>query len=994
MSNTPINNLPAATVVTGTEIVPAVQDNSTVRITLNQIKSIISAQGTVTSITAVAPLGGGTITESGSITLDAASVDNGYLAPMAPLTFKGNALASADTPQDLSSNDVLGILGLGNMPNNTLLGNITGAVANPAPITLSQYIDTAIGNTTGSVLFRGASEWQTLPAGISGQYLTTQGPSSDPLWASLPPPSTVTSVATGTGLIGGPITTSGTISIDNTGVVAGAYGASSFVPVLTINAQGQITSAINNGIDGIALTTGSISTTPFNPTDLVNKQYVDLVAAGLKFHQACNYATTAPLSASYDNGTSGVGATLIGTTATFSVDGGTPPVGNRILVHNQSNAAQNGVYTVTTTGTTAAWVLTRATDYDTSGVLPNQINQGDFIFIISGDRYGSSSWVQQTPLPITVGVTDIVFVQFSSLSSYFAGTGLTLTGQTFSITNTGVSAGQYGAPSEVGTFTVNAQGQLTSATRASIAIDAAAITSGVIPVPRGGTGMSAYTSGNLLYASGATTLAALPIGSAGQVLTVTAGLPKWEDSTGGVTSFDAGTTGFQPAGTTKGAITLSGTLNVANGGTGQTSLSAFIASLGLGTMAYQNAPAVAITGGTINGTVIGGTTPAAITGTTIKSNFGMSGGADQGVFAYGTLNYTDSGIMASFASTTTGYNQLVVQNKSVNGSASANVNVANDGSARGSFGINSSIFSAAGSLGLANGVSLTSLSGDLTIGTKTANAVHFVINNGATDAMTIATDGSVSLPTAGSLTIPVGATAQRPITPLAGMMRFNSDLIVFEGYNGTGWSSVGGGVTSFSAGSTGFTPTVATTGAVQLGGVLNPASGGTGVNNGANTLTLAGNFATSGAFPITLTATASTALTLPTSGTLVTTVATQTLTNKQFTPRVNSVATGTTITPQFDTSDTYDVTGLSTSAAIAAPAGAVGTTPVNSQRLLIRIFVPASVGTAPTLSWNAAYRPIGITLPTTTTKGKWTYVGVVYNSYDSVWDMIAAGQQA
>jgi hypothetical protein len=283
------------------------------------------------------------------------------------------------------------------------------------------------------------------------------------------------------------------------------------------------------------------------------------------------------------------------------------------------------------------------------------------------------------------------------------------------------------------------------------------------------------------------------------------------------------------------------------------------------------------------------------------------------------------------------------------------------------------------------------LSGDLTIGTKTANAVHFVINNGATDAMKIATDGIVSFPTTGAIILPTGSTAQQP-TGQAGMLRFNSQSVVFEGYNGTSWSSVGGGVTSFSVGSTGFT--AATTGAVQLGGILNPASGGTGVNNGTNTLTLAGNFATSGAFPITLTATASTALTLPTSGTLVTTVATQTLTNKQFTPRVNSVASGAIITPQFDTSDTYDVTGLSTSAAIAAPAGAVGTTPVNSQRLLIRIFVPASVGTAPTLSWNAIYRPIGITLPTTTTKGKWTYVGVVYNSYDSVWDMIAAGQQA
>lgn len=992
MSNTPINNLPAATVVTGTEIVPAVQDNTTVRITLNQIKSIISGTGTVTSITAVSPLGGGTITTTGSITLDPASVDNSYLAPMDPLTFKGNALATASTPQDLTANDVLGILGLSGMPNNTLLGNISGTSANPTPITLSQYIDTAIGNTTGSVLFRGASQWQTLPAGIAGQYLTTQGPASDPSWTSPPVVSNVTSVATGTGLTGGPITSSGTISIANTGVVAGSYGTRSSVPVLSINAQGQITSAINTGIDNISLTTGSISTSPVNATDLVNKQYVDLVAAGLKFHQACNYATTADLGATYNNGSSGVGATLTGTTSVFGVDGGTPPVGNRILVHNQTNDAQNGVYTVTTTGTTANWVLTRATDYDTAGVLPNQINQGDFIFIISGNKFGSSSWVQQTPLPITIGTTPIVFVQFSSLTTYFAGTGLTLTGQTFSITNTGVTAGQYGSPSEVGMFSVNAQGQLTTATRASIAIDASAITSGIVPVIRGGTGLSSYTAGNLLYATGATTLASLPIGSTGQVLTVTGGLPKWQNSTGGVTSFDAGTTGLQPAGITTGAITLSGILNVANGGTGQSSLAAFVASLGLGTMAYQNAPAVAITGGNIDGTVIGLTTPASITGTTIYSNFGMTGSSNQGIFSYGTLSYSDSGLMASFASTTTTGNQIVVQNKSNSASASANLVVANDIAAKGNFSINSSTTTGSGSLTLASAVKLTSLSGDLVIGTRTSNAIHIVTNSGTTDAMTIASNGSVSLPTSGSLTIPVGTVAQRPVAPAPGMMRFNSDLIVFEGYNGTGWSSVGGGVTSFSAGTTGFTPNVATTGAVQLSGILNPASGGTGVNNGTSTLTLAGNFATSGAFPVTLTATASTALTLPTSGTLVTTTATQTLTNKQFTPRVISLATATTLTPPFDSADTFDVTGLVTSANVAAPTG-VGV-PVNSQRLLIRIFVPLSATVAPTLTWDPIYRAIAILLPATTVKGKWTYIGMVYNSYDSVWDVIASGQQA
>lgn len=991
MSNIPINNLPAATTVTGTEIVPAVQDNTTVRITLNQIKSIISAQGTVTDITAIAPIGGGVITTSGSISLDPQGVTNGYLGPMAASTIKGNATSASASPQDLTATETLGLLGIGGIATGTFLGNISGVPADPTAITLTDYIDTEIGNTQGSILYRNNSQWTALPAGISGQYLTTQGATANPQWTSLPAPANVTSVSTGTGLTGGPITTTGTISIANTGVILGSYGSSSSVPSLTVNSQGQLTAAQNIGIDGIALTTGTISSTPVNATDIVNKQYADLVAAGLKFHTACNYATTANLTATYNNGTAGVGATLTnsGTLAALVIDSGPVVVGNRILVHNQSNAAQNGIYTVTTVGSpSVAWVLTRATDYDTSGVLPNQINQGDFIFIISGNLYGSSSWVQQTPLPIVVGTTAIVFVQFSSLTTYYAGTGLTLAGQTFSITNTGVTAGSYGAPSQVGLFTVNAQGQITSASSQTIQLDASAITTGALGVARGGIGLQSFTAGNLLYATGTTTLAGLPIGTTGQVLTMSGGLPTWINSNGGVTSFNAGTTGFLPTGATQGAITLSGTLNISNGGTGATTASTARTNLGLGTMSVQDANAVAIVGGTIDGTVIGATTPATIRGTTFASTFGMTSGP-YGVYSYGTLGYSDASIMASFASNTTSYNQVVLQNTSNNPAASTNLNVSNDVATAttnfGEFGINSSAFSGAGSFNLAGATYLASASTDLVIGTYGANAVHFVTNSGTTDAITIASNGNVSLPTSGAITIPVGNTAARPASANAGMFRFNNQTTTFEGYTGTAWSTVGGGVSSFSTGTTGLTSSPST-GAVVLAGILNPASGGTGVNNGTNTLTLAGNLSTVGAFPIALTVTGTTAITLPTSGTVVTDAATQTLTNKRLTPRVISVATATTLTPPADTCDTYDVTALVTGAAVGAPSG----TPTNSQKILIRIYSAA----AQALTWNAIYQPIGVTLPATTAAGKWTYIGIVYNSTSTKWDVIAVGQQA
>jgi hypothetical protein len=327
-------------------------------------------------------------------------------------------------------------------------------------------------------------------------------------------------------------------------------------------------------------------------------------------------------------------------------------------------------------------------------------------------------------------------------------------------------------------------------------------------------------------------------------------------------------------------------------------------------MSIQDANAVAIVGGAINGTVIGATAPAVVNGTTFASTFGMAL-SPYGVYSYGNLGYSDNFIMASFASDTTSFNQVILQNKSANPAASTNLNVSNNAATAstnfGEFGINSTAFSGVGSFNLAGATYLASASTDLVIGTYGANAIHIVTNSGTTDAMTIASDNSVSFPTSGAVTLPVGNTAARPATANAGMLRFNNQTTTFEGYTGTAWSSVGGGVSSFSTGSTGLTSSPST-GAVVLAGILNPASGGTGVNNGSNTLTLAGNLSTVGPYPIALTATAATAITLPISGTLVSTDATQTLTNKRLTPRVISppLGTATTLTPPADTCDTYE----------------------------------------------------------------------------------------
>ena len=121
--------------------------------------------------------------------------------------------------------------------------------------------------------------------------------------------------------------------------------------------------------------------------------------------------------------------------------------------------------------------------------------------------------------------------------------------------------------------------------------------------------------------------------------------------------------------------------------------------------------------------------------------------------------------------------------------------------------------------------------------------------------------------------------------------------------------------------------------------------------------------------------------------TFVDTATAQTLTNKRVTPRVGTVASGATITPTADLSDVYTVTALAAAATIAAPSG----TPTNGQRLLLRI---KDNGTARALTWSAIYRVIGVTLPTTTVANKTIYVGCIYNSADSVWDVVAETEQA
>jgi hypothetical protein len=152
------------------------------------------------------------------------------------------------------------------------------------------------------------------------------------------------------------------------------------------------------------------------------------------------------LNATYNNGAAGVGATLTnaGTLAAISIDGVALNLNDRVLIDNQTNAAHNGVYYVSTVGDGAtAWVLTRTTDTDSYGASdPNSLGEGDAFFVSEGDTGAGELNVMNTSGTITFGTTNITFAVFADVAVYTAGQSLTLTGTQFSVTAGSISSTQ------------------------------------------------------------------------------------------------------------------------------------------------------------------------------------------------------------------------------------------------------------------------------------------------------------------------------------------------------------------------------------------------------------------------------------------------------------------------------------------------------------------------------------------------------------------------
>jgi hypothetical protein len=227
-------------------------------------------------------------------------------------------------------------------------------------------------------------------------------------------------------------------------------------------------------ISGVAtLTSGTIAATPVNPLDITNKAYVDAVAQGLDIKESVVASTTANITLS----------------GTQTVDGIALIAGDRCLVKNQTATADNGIYVV------AAGAWARSTDMNTWAQVP-----GAFTFIETGTTLADTGWVCTSNAGGTIGVTAINFTQFSGGTSYTAGTGLTLVGSAFSLTNP-------------------------------------------VAINLGGTaGTATPTAGAVPYGTG-TAYAFTAAGTTGQVLTsATAGAPTWTTPFAGITITDDTTT--------------------------------------------------------------------------------------------------------------------------------------------------------------------------------------------------------------------------------------------------------------------------------------------------------------------------------------------------------------------------------------------------------------------------------------------------------------------
>lgn len=324
-----------------------------------------------------------------------------------------------------------------------------------------------------------------------------------------------------------------TTSAELAGVITDETGSGSLVfatsPTLVTPNIGAATATSITGSDALTITAGGTNTNitlapngsgtvdvsskritsladPIQDQDAATKAYVDAVKTGLDIKDSVRAATT---------------ENIVVLSGTLTVDGVDLLAGDRILVKDQDTGSENGIYVVDA----GAW--TRAVDFDNiPGV---EVTAGAFTFVEEGSTNADSGWVLTTNGTITIGTTALTFVQFSGAGQITAGDGLTKTGNTINAVGT---ANRISITADAIDIDSAYVGQTSITTLGTIATGTWDATT--IAATKGGTGLSSYATGDLLYASATNTLTTLAAGSEGKVLQInSSGLPVWGDIDGG-----------------------------------------------------------------------------------------------------------------------------------------------------------------------------------------------------------------------------------------------------------------------------------------------------------------------------------------------------------------------------------------------------------------------------------------------------------------------------
>jgi hypothetical protein len=791
----------------------------------------VSATGNITSaanLTGGNILTGGLVSATGNIT-SAANVAGGNVLSSGQVIATANVIGGNITTVGMVS-AVGDIATVGNIAGSNIntgglisaVGNITGGNLNAAGLSLTGNILSPL-NVTGNVTGGNINSAGAVSAvgNVNGGNVNTA------------------IVSASGNVTGANIVTAGSVSANS---LVGNNVTVISTGSITLSTTGNIITGNGNVIiNGVA--------TPQVDTDAANKGYVDAIAQGLSPKGSVVVASYAALpSYTYDNGASGVGATITATAnGALTLDGVQPTVGSRVLIKNETagNAPVNGIYVVTTNSAGAPFLLTRSSDMNTGPEFP-----GAFTFIESGTVQADTGWVCTTDSPVTVGTTAIVFTQFSGAGQYSAGTGLNLTGTVFSIANTAVTTGSYGNATAVSTFTVNQQGQLTAAGTSGITapagdligttLNANVVTSSLTTVGTlgnlsvtGNTTGGNLLTGGLINATGNITggnITTTGIANVGTLeatgMTISGNITGGNLLTGGILSAagsittvgnvvggNVNTAGVMSAGSVNataniagGNITTGGIISATGGITsaanvigGNITTAGLISATGnvtggnlITTGAFESASISSsgnITGANVNtgGLSLSGNVLSAINTTSaITTTANIAGG---NVNAAGLS--LSGNVLSDLNVTTniTGANVTAVAN--VTG---ANVNA----TTQGKFG--NVVISGDNVTGTNGIITVNGAGADVDFAISSDNVANLLYVDAGTGTVSFGsnaqtTDALVSFNTTNSILVPVGNTAQRPTTGVAGMTRFNTTTQQMEAYNGTTWQSLGSAFT-------------------------------------------------------------------------------------------------------------------------------------------------------------------------------------------------------